>query len=78
MQGNASEYARQLAAYAQLINSADDVRRLKALAGELKGEKDVVVGNERERVRNRDAMEWIGSKRSWCRSSRRILGFPIF
>lgn len=44
VQGNASEYARQLGAYAQLMNASDDVRRLKALAADLRGEKDVVVG----------------------------------
>ena len=44
VQGNASEYARQLGAYAQLMHASDDVRRLKALAADLRGEKDVVVG----------------------------------
>lgn len=45
LQKNLTEYARLLTSYAHLINASDDVRRLRALAADLRS-GEVMVGSK--------------------------------
>ena len=71
-----SRFERCLAAYAGLLAEHADLRRLQALAAQMR-EMTAFVG-ARGWVKGRGSQRSISSRRSWCRSSRMCLRLQSF